>query len=392
MKSGEMEEAYLSKSKPMPKLQLETLSPIHIGSGRELQENIDYVYFRNENNIAKIDERKIFELIGEENLDKWVSIIDNGEQLIDYLEKRGNNLQAQAIAQRIMKVTNAPSSKPIREQVHTGMGQAFIPGSSLKGSIRTVLLTYMIYAEDNDKSKDSFVDNINNLQQRFRGRSVFKDSQIIKHYFGKDPNHDLGRYILVGDVVFENLETECVLSKSFNLFRDRWGYNNRIEQVIECIPSGAKTQVNISFDNIRPTIAKKEINNIVKHIDFSILNLTKLFSIANEHTKGLINNELGFWQDEDDPDIVTDYVNYLEHIEKVIENCGEKECVLRLGYGTGWKNMTGDWIQDFLSDENAWLDVTNAVRHPKYEGLPFPKSRRVGTNDEPLGFVKLTML
>ena len=57
-------------------IEIKTLTPIHIGTGVELQHNYEYVYFAAERQIAVLDERKVQALIGKEHIDHWVAAID----------------------------------------------------------------------------------------------------------------------------------------------------------------------------------------------------------------------------------------------------------------------------------------------------------------------------
>jgi hypothetical protein len=67
---------------------------------------------------------------------------------------------------------------------------------------------------------------------------------------------------------------------------------------------------------------------------------------------------------------------------------------LRVGFGGGWKAMTGDWLGDVLvNNSEQLLKVYVKIRSKEnYRGLPMPKSRRLTTDYEPLGLVEITLL
>ncbi|MBR5335652.1 MAG: hypothetical protein IKV23_05200, partial [Bacteroidaceae bacterium] len=51
-------------------IKLETLTPIHIGSGTFLQNNVEFV--RSDQTLYIIDPQKLLTIIGTEKLDDWV--------------------------------------------------------------------------------------------------------------------------------------------------------------------------------------------------------------------------------------------------------------------------------------------------------------------------------
>ena len=68
----------------------------------------------------------------------------------------------------------------------------------------------------------------------------------------------------------------------------------------------------------------------------------------------------------------------------------EKECVLRIGHGSGWRFITGAWTENL----DYFYSVVVPVSRPKnfkYEQFDFPKTRRVDDECELLGFVKLSI-
>ena len=71
-----------------------------------------------------------------------------------------------------------------RQQLRNGTGKPYIPGSSIKGAIRTALLNIFLgklqrnWREDELKNK----------------RGNFSDKAVQSIIFGKDPNHDFMRF------------------------------------------------------------------------------------------------------------------------------------------------------------------------------------------------------
>jgi CRISPR/Cas system CSM-associated protein Csm5 (group 7 of RAMP superfamily) len=89
------------------------------------------------------------------------------------------------------------------------------------------------------------------------------------------------------------------------------------------------------------------------------------------------------------PDGFEDYLDEMKALLVAIDACGEKECVLRVGWGSGFRSMTGDW-QGAMNDDD-YDDLVNSLRSRKYEGLMFPKTTRFVGTGVPLGFIKLSI-
>ncbi len=370
----------------MAKIQLTTITPLHVGSGIELQGNFEYLYFREANQIVVIDEEKVLNIIGKENLQKWIDIIGNEDNLLGYLQKRNAQLAPTDVAKRMMNIVgNAPTTtrngrravKPIREQLHNGMGKVLVPGSSIKGSIRTAVLAGAIY----DDEDSGFTRKRNNLVDR---RGKFSDAQVVKKYLGNDPNHDIFRLLHVGDAHFTS--TDCYHCPSINLMRDRWGFKHDIEQFVECIPPNATSEIKLSQPEHLIKQAKRK--NYFRQ-NTSALQLPNLFENLRNHFSDVINNELAFWDDQNNPQALTDYLDKLEDIDKQIEACQPNECIIRMGFGTGYKNITGDWQEENMH-ENDLDDLEKSLRGKKYAGMLYPKTRRMTKDGQPLGFLKMS--
>ena len=129
---------------------IETLTPLHVGSGRILQSNTEYLYFDSSREISVIDETKILSIIGEENIDIWVNVIEKNQNLLDYLRNRSPNLTPQETHRRIMRLRGnsnpAQGQNGIREHLFSGNGQALLAGSSLKGAIRTAFFNHVVFS------------------------------------------------------------------------------------------------------------------------------------------------------------------------------------------------------------------------------------------------------
>ena len=91
-------------------------------------------------------------------------------------------------------VRKSPETTEIREAIKSVGNRPYIPGSSIKGAIRTALLSYVINKDDElfENGLD-YLQNITKQREIGRGnpRRETPAQRIEKDAFGKDPNHDL---------------------------------------------------------------------------------------------------------------------------------------------------------------------------------------------------------
>ena len=390
----------------MPNFQITTITPVHIGSGDMLQGNYEFLYFSEDNEIALIDDKKILDLIQEENIGHWVSTVENGESLLSYLQGRFGKLKACDVANQVLKVTGEAKLQMSGNKTTTLRGQlksldnSIIAGSSLKGSIRTALLSYFI----NQDPDIRFYQNNFNLTNR---NQKFSDEKVIRKHFGNDPNHDILRLLQVGDATF-NGSNICLYTSTINLYNSRkWEFKKEIDQYIECLPTGANAEVRLKFNRLlfeqaqwRALKSKVSYGNrdetyrLFDSKQPEFLQFGKLFPIINGHTSRVIGNELSFWnkRKEEYPPEIDEYIEQLKIILNQITKISSEEqtCILRLGWGSGFRNMTGDWQEDMMTEKD--LDALIKELRPKHDvNLTFPKTRRMASDGTPLGFVKLVL-
>ncbi|MBL7791854.1 MAG: type III-A CRISPR-associated RAMP protein Csm5 [Saprospiraceae bacterium] len=368
----------------MSKLTITTLTPLHIGSGTDFQGNFEYLYFKEQGVAVVIDQEKTLGVLGEEKITNWITCIEKREDLLALLKTRKANLRPEDIALRRIPVVHKGLSgkNALREQLHDGMGKPILPGSSLKGAIRTAIFAQFIYKNTH------LLNNRANLQNR---RGKFDDRELIKRCFGKDPNHDILRLLQVGDAFFEG--TQCYSSNIVNQSGEKWITGSRTPgkdpmQFLEAIPAGSCNTGYVDFridDALFQMAEKKDVFTG----DISIVQFHRLFPLLNDHIKDIVEREIKYWEDEGNPEAIGDYMEELGKILEVIEACDEKSCVIRLGWGTGYRTMTGAWDRKLPDD--IYYDLVKSLRPKHPEELVYPKTTRMLEGGVPLGFIKLSI-
>ena len=370
--------------------QIETLTPIHIGSGEEFLPNYRYVYFPERKLVVLLNDQKVLKAFGgEEGIKHWIAALDQRQDLLQVLrEGRNTHPEPQDLGSQFIPVSGIGPAfmegkkADIRAQIRSADAVA-IPGSSLKGAIRTAMLVLYI---DEDK-QDSFYRQQEHLTDR---RGNLADAQLVKRHLGRDPNHDLFRLLQAGDTRFD--KSICTLARTINLqSTSSWAFKQSIDQFIECIPAGHCSTIRLQFNQ---KLMNRSGNLFRKGKD---LKPETLFHIINQHTQILIGNELAYWEDQKNyPDEVNTYVERLENIHTDLENLVEQrpgnQCMLRLGWGTGFRSMTGDWQEEKFSEKQYRKLAATVRRNRQRDHLPFPKTRKMTFEGEPFGFISLKKL
>ena len=365
-------------------ISLEILSPVHIGTQQEKTWNKNLDFFYQQGKVYVVDQDKLFAklyaLDGQNAIQTFNAKLA-ANRLDDLKSYIHQHVSLANIAQVVFDSPQEPGNE-IKPLVRTGLGAPLIPGSSLKGAMRTAILTHLI------KQKPHFAKQERNLKNKW-GR--YGDREIVKNYLGKDPNHDLLRMLQVADIELSNPQTILYKTQTLNLYGNSWKIKQSVTNYLEC----ANLQICEGRLHIPQTQLKLAIkNNILKNTQ--VLNEGKLFEIINTHTLHLLQEEIEFWEEElaltNTHPMVDDYLESLRELHAAAQDCDPSQsCVLRIGAGAGWDAMTGRWAkEETILDDRTWSNLKQALRPKKYFDTPFPKSRKALEKAKPLGFVKMS--
>ena len=378
----------------MNKVKVQTLTPIHIGSGEFLKNNSDFVEYKvgEDSYLSIIDPKKILDLIGMERINDWVNLIERKGDTKDFVAKLGRNAHPRSYALRT--ITNFASVRrddTLKECLHDGMGKPYIPGSSIKGAIRTAVVATLA-AQMN--ALESLV-----VVRRNEKKNVTA-KQVEAKMFGGDPNSDVFRFVKIGDAYFEKGSELSTRIINLNIREKNDLIDTSKPQLVEAIGVDFETECQMKIDQAYYDWIKKHwpIDNAkVKPLgilDSQMKSLESLFSLVNAHTRRLVEEEVDYWKAVRKSGLsgADNYIGNMQQIMEDIEACQEgKECVLRLGHASGWRFITGAWTEGL---DNFKSEIVSASR-PKnfnYQQYDFPKSRRLDEDGDILGFIKLTMV
>jgi CRISPR-associated protein Csm5 len=360
-------------------LEIETLSPVHVGSGNRLKRDFEYLEFpapnRDGPRIAAItDLEKVLNVLGEKRIPQWLTAIDRGESTLNLLRQVNPAIRPLDISSRLVEFAFSDRRMfEFKEMILDGDGHPYIPGSSLKGAFRTALLAEGLRAKGRE-----FRMNLD----AWKGK--------VNRFFGKDMNTEVMRFLMPSDTTF--YKTQCLAIDILNQYHDGWGIKETRDSLfVEAIPAGARGYSRL----VLPRVLFKELDKTHdaqgKARDHGILpkhapRWPQLLRSTHDHNLRLLRKEIAFWNSEKNPAIVGAYVEQLSRIlEKAERFDPEKEALMRLGFATGWKSITGEWQEDCMHHE----DFKELMRKLNPTPFAYPKTRKLALCEQPLGYLRV---
>lgn len=167
-------------------IQIKVLSPLHVGCGETLMQDYDYVVHGERTWRLNLD-ALLSERVQDPQVAARLETVPPGTLLhpADYVE--GSPLFRYVLR-------GAPRSKQtgaqVQEHIKDVWDRPYLPGSSLKGALRTALIWHAFSQRGERLDVDS-------LDTRRRGREAAQS--LERALLGSDPNHDLLRALQVSD-------------------------------------------------------------------------------------------------------------------------------------------------------------------------------------------------
>ena len=361
------------------------VTPVHIGGAQEKHwvKGIDFIV--KDNKIFVLDEKKIINKFG---IEKYSVALANNK-IYDLLKP---NLSDYALYDTI-PITGEIGSD-IKKCIKNSLSQKpIIPGTSLKGSLRSVFYNHVA-----------------------NGLAPKSENQV----FGKI-HEDIFRFMIVCDSDFNR--TSYFNTKTFNLQNTNTGgwkhgrnnttlnFNkNGFTFVHEVIPFNEFSDFEITFNSRTLETVKNEQNDIDKfnsnndrrRIKTNILKSNErsleifngsqdsLFKIIYNYTKNYLKSEKEFFEKykAEKSELIINQINNL------INQNNEDTPLLRLGLGSGFHAMTGDTIHE--SHLIDYITQFNNRTRGKFKYKDSAKSRKIAFSEidkelvlYPMGFVQL---
>lgn len=375
---------------------LETLSPVHIGNGLKLYRDIDF--FRFEDHLYMLEEKKLRKKLGEERYQSLLSLMISDGDIVDFY--RGFSKEDwESVSGRAIKFKGEWAGDELAVFMQDGMGRAYIPGSGLKGGLTTLLAGFLLKGVHLD-SKD--------LQDN-KGR--YSDTKLLKQSIGDGFSpQSFSRFLQVADLRFMEVpDTEYFVLKVFNQYAAGRGYEWRFkpntQMGLEVLNEGAKAKGRIKIDSAKLNqVGELNQSGWIKKLfptgapgyDSQEFTIT-LIKAWKKQSEWIIKSEANFWDDDEMSNFsgFEDFKDRLSDLYQIAHSCGENEMVIRLGAGQGHKSITGGILaRAYQEDKIDVDDYVNLIRELRRRDYPseiyFPKTRKMNQLGYPLGFAKIT--
>ena len=357
---------------------IEALTPIHVGNGRELSSK--YNYYPENGTIRIVDIESVIEALAGNEL----AIKEFGRakfNICEFLNDYSIKPDGYTLSWKRRKTSPSPyqkdshnSAKPanltwqeklgkaynivpdpivpdlpqnIREHIKTAFGKPYLPGSSIKGSIRTAILSQFIVMDCSHVS--------GNMPQSGKNyqKDKFASQKVVQAYFGKNPNYDILRCLLVGDAHFSVDDLACKDVRWFNLqSSDRPGWKDMRKKRtvtkynvngvhVEALRPRTSSSVVIKWDRFLndPRIKK------ILHFEEKTTLFSSTISLANtmnDHAKRQLEDEKQFFAKYKLKQLVVQH----QALEDMLSGLHDGAFLMQMAWGSGWKGMTGNWMDD----------------------------------------------
>ncbi|PTQ87502.1 type III-A CRISPR-associated RAMP protein Csm5 [Nitrosomonas ureae] len=364
------------------KLGLEIITPTQSGSGTELFKELDYI---ERNQMAFIvDQQASFQTIASGNLALDAQLLA-GNRLSDWVNAAGQDL-----GYRLPWLTST-SKVPdkFREQLKDAMNRPYLPGSAIKGAIRTALIAEWLRCTARNEAINKSIAGL--LPKSIPGKKLnpkFAADNLMAALIGKDAKQDIFRSFKVKDTLFAN--SELRLSDIRWLNEARWrsmsqrksfeGWQQADGIHAEVLQPGALGLLVLQWDGfLLSNVNKWQQDGTVSAIapkDFDDLRQR-----LNQHAEYRLKREIEFYKQQGKPAPERECQRILNMFQ-----AEEHSAYMQMSWGSGWRGMTGDWASD--EQVKTFRELFNLGR----TGKPFPKTRRLAVSGEPklpMGWVRL---
>ncbi len=307
------------------KIKITTQTPLHIGSGEGEIKNYQYIYNNRTQTISFIDEHKWIQLISKKRL--W-------KQYTDYAIHVSTNKHPQSLFnwittnkitdQEIRSVTRGTVQAYVQSDQKTSLNDIYplithpdgtlcIPGSTIKGFVRTAILHHLIaknktqYQREWNELKQAISfdkRNINKIFNRVEAKALQTLQNIKTNIQNANPRNkaenvltaDVMRGILISDAIATQprSQTPTILVQKIDVSPD--SLNEKPLPIFrECIAPNTELHATITLDtSMTQTIGITNIDQLKTilntYLDFAYAKQKTIFQQQYQNTFQMINN------------------------------------------------------------------------------------------------------
>lgn len=364
----------MKKVKPL-NVHIETVTPVNIGNGEKLSPYSDYIF--DDGKIYFLDHRKVEQAIArledsDAVMDEYVERIMAQSSSEPYSLKKF--FQEHRIDYKKLHHFSVPTSADIKyEEIHESIksgSQLYIPGSSIKGAIRTALLFH--HRIDKGYTVQQAIEHVTKQKIFANGADVFGkyDKDVLKYLHISDTNLLPSENRVIVKTIRYDLEKQ----------------KSAVPVTLEAIPASE----HLSF-RLQSKAQNQKLNNefhdLYQKEDYQ--GEKNILHKLNSFTKHILENELEVLEGLKDSSL-SDVLTLYRKLYQTAENF-EKDrsgAVMRIGSGKTFYDNT-------ILSMFTWKDQQSLLKKMRQRTRkPFPKTRSViqsnGIIDSTLGWLYLT--
>ncbi|VBB44808.1 hypothetical protein TRIP_B350002 [uncultured Desulfatiglans sp.] len=309
------------------------LTPLHIGDGEELRDGLDFVRSTAGLRVISLE-------------DLLISLRSNNAALRElghgsfHLERFMKAYNLESAVAYTLPVRGGGSPAELRRFIKDAYGRPYLPGTTLKGAIRTALWMTL------DRSA------LPRAKGDFRGFQ-----RAVNALDGKDPHHDFLRFLQVSDspglepegmlealdVRFFNLQSPDQAGwKDFGDKKTKNSWNEARGVFVEAARAGGCFVARIGLDSFFQSQTTRLAGALPDCP--GIRTPQDLADAVNRHSLSIAQGEQAFFSryGAAGAGAAKTCAEIAAAIRSLDSSSGE--CILRLAWGSGWKGMTGDWM------------------------------------------------
>ncbi|GAB4563615.1 MAG: hypothetical protein Kow0047_12660 [Anaerolineae bacterium] len=342
-------------------LHIRLLTPLHIGSGVTLLHEYDYAIRDGRtwriNDTALLDAQDVDDPKLADQLSRTPPV---------ELLRQDDYQPDRPFFRYVIQGTPASAAHgaQLQEQIKDPFDRPYLPGSSLKGAIRTALAWHgwRIRGVQADPA-------------RLGTRRQWAGLDFERQIFGRDPNHDLLRALHVSDS--EPLDASALMVVNVRVLNRGGTFGSPIE--VEALKPDTALTARLKLDlALFSDWAGKEALP-----DDASKWLLSLAGIAQTHARNRARRELTWFSQIPNGDRIAAF--YEQLVNGQLES---NQFLLQVGWGAGWGAKTlGMRLEKNQAFMEHVISTYRLARKKRQPGDPFPKSRRVavifGRDGEP---------
>ncbi len=274
------------------KIFLKPITPIFIGSGEDYYPQD---YFILDDKIHFIDKTKFLEKLKKENkLDEFIKVSEDINELLEFIDDNADEKVSLDVIEgddwvikSLLNTISRPLSGFIKDKF---LFKPIIPGSSLKGVVRTALLDYCVreYKDEIEKILKKFNLTLKKVNSQTLETIVFCNANTKNNKLQFDPKVDILKALYISDLKPINYTLKAISPKNKPYKKNKL---NSIPVIIESLIDGEfEGEIRIDREFIRRDKNLRE-NRFLSNLSIELIKIalkeffTKVSEIENNRFK-----------------------------------------------------------------------------------------------------------